>query len=86
MTTQTLTLEITEAKPGKIGAEIRGLDVNSLTSESPELELIRHLIYKNKLVVLRDQEVNAEEYVAFTRKLARPQVYFQPQYHHPNHA
>ncbi|MEQ1638822.1 MAG: TauD/TfdA family dioxygenase [Methylococcales bacterium] len=85
MTTQTIDLDIIEAKPGKIGAEIRGLDVNALTSQSPELALIRNLIYKNKLVVLRDQEVDAAQYVAFTRKLGRPQVYFQPQYHHPNH-
>ena len=85
MTTQTLELEITEAKPGKIGAEIKGLDVNSLTSQSPELAMIRNLIYKNKLVVLRDQELDEEGYVAFARKLGRPQTYFQPQYHHPNH-
>jgi taurine dioxygenase len=85
MTTQTLELEITEAKPGKIGAEIKGLDVNSLSSQSPELAMIRNLIYKNKLVVLRDQELDEEGYVAFARKLGRPQTYFQPQYHHPKH-
>ncbi len=86
MSTATINLTITEAKPGKIGAEISGLDVNELTSESVELPLIRDLIYRNKLVVLRDQELTAEGYVAFTRKLGRPQVYFQPQYHHPEHA
>jgi taurine dioxygenase len=85
MTTETLSIEITEAKPGKIGAEIRGLDVNALTHDSPELAMIRNLIYRNKLVVLRDQELDEERYVAFTRKLGRPQVYFQPQYHHPKH-
>jgi taurine dioxygenase len=78
-------IEIIEAQPGKIGAEIKGLDVNELTADSPILAKIRELIYRNKLVVLRDQEINAEEYVAFTRKLGRPQVYFQPQYHHPDH-
>lgn len=85
MITQTKGLEINEAKPGRIGAEVIGLDVNSLPENAPELALIRQLIYKNKLVVLRGQELDAERYVAFTRKLGRPQVYFQPQYHHPNH-
>jgi len=85
MTRQTLELEITEAKPGKIGAEIKGLDVNSLSSQAPELAMIRNLIYKNKLVVLRDQDLDEEGYVAFARKLGRPQTYFQPQYHHPKH-
>ncbi|WGS87066.1 TauD/TfdA family dioxygenase [Methylomonas sp. UP202] len=85
MITKSKGLEINEAKQGKIGAEIIGLDVNSLSENAPELALIRQLIYKNKLVVLRGQELNAERYVAFTRKLGRPQVYFQPQYHHPDH-
>ncbi|WFP48561.1 TauD/TfdA family dioxygenase [Methylomonas sp. EFPC3] len=86
MTTETSGLEIKEARPGNIGAEIIGLDVNELSDHAPELALIRQLIYKNKLVVLRGQELTAERYVAFTRKLGRPQVYFQPQYHHPDHA
>lgn len=86
MITKSKGLEINEAKQGKIGAEIIGLDVNSLSENAPELALIRQLIYKNKLVVLRGQELNAERYVAFTRKLGRPQVYFQPQYHHPDHS
>lgn len=86
MTTQTLDIEITEARPGKIGAQITGLDINALSAQAPELAVIRQLIYKNKLVVLRGQELTAEQYVAFARKLGRPQIYFQPQYHHPEHA
>lgn len=79
-------LEINEAATGEIGAEIIGLDVKDLNSESPELEVIRETIYRNKVVALRDQhDLTPEEYVAFTRKLGRPQVYFQPQYHHPDH-
>lgn len=79
-------LQVIDAEPGKIGAEIVGLDVNTLSDDSPELELIRDTIYKNKLVVLRHQEgLSAQEYVDFAKKLGRPQVYFQPQYHHPKH-
>jgi taurine dioxygenase len=85
MNAQTLDLEIIEAKSGKIGAEIRGLDINTLAPDAPELAMIRSLIYRNKLVVLRDQALDEQKYVAFTRKLGRPQVYFQPQYHHPNY-
>jgi taurine dioxygenase len=85
MTMPTLEIEIIEARPGNIGAEIKGLDVNTLTAQAPEIAKIRELIYKNKLVVLREQSLTAEQYVAFTRKLGRPQVYFQPQYHHPDH-
>lgn len=82
---QATNLEINEAAPGEIGAEIIGLDVRSLTSESPELAIIREVIYRNKVIALRGQhDLTTEEYVAFTRKLGRPQIYFQPQYHHPD--
>lgn len=78
-------IEIIDAKPGDIGAEIKGIDINEIESGAPILETIRQLIYRDKLVVIRDQELTADTYVAFTRKLGRPQVYFQPQYHHPDH-
>lgn len=85
MSLEVIDLVINEAKPGKIGAEIIGLDINTLSADAPELGMIRSLIYKNKLVVLRNQELDEDKYVAFTRKLGRPQVYFQPQYHHPKY-
>ncbi|TPQ24974.1 TauD/TfdA dioxygenase family protein [Methylomonas koyamae] len=85
MSVETIEIEVIESKPGKIGAEIRGLDINALSAEAPELGMIRSLIYRNKLVVLRNQELDEARYVAFARKLGRPQVYFQPQYHHPNY-
>ncbi|MES2732029.1 MAG: TauD/TfdA family dioxygenase [Bacteroidota bacterium] len=79
------TIEIKEAKLGEIGAEIKGLDVKSLTPDAPELQTIRELIYRNKLITLRGQELSPSAYVAFTRKLGRPQVYFQTNYHHPDY-
>lgn len=78
-------LSITEAAPGKIGAEVFGLDVTALTHDSPEWDMLRQLIYRNKLVVIREQfGLTEQEYVDFTRKLGRPQVYFQFHYHHPD--
>jgi taurine dioxygenase len=86
MTLELEKMEITEAMPGHIGAEIKGIDITELEAGSPVIKRIRDLLYTNKLVVLRDQDLTPEEYVDFTRKLGRPQVYFQPQYHHPDHA
>jgi taurine dioxygenase len=77
-------LSITEAAPGEIGAEVFGLDVTALTHGAPELDMLRQLIYRNKLVVIREQfGLTEQEYVDFARKLGRPQVYFQGHYHHP---
>jgi taurine dioxygenase len=80
---KTQTLEMKDAKPGHIGGEIRGLDVKSLAADAPELEEIRQAIYRNKLIVIRDQDLAPEEYVAFTYKLGKPQIYLQENYHHP---
>ena len=82
---QTTDLEINEAAPGEIGAEIIGLDVKALPPGAQEFATIRETIYRNKVIAIRGQDLSPEEYVAFTNKLGRPQVYFQPQYHHPNH-
>lgn len=77
---------ITEAAPGHIGAEVRGWDVTTFTKGCPEAEQLRQLIYRNKVVVMRDQyELSEQQYVDFARAVGRPQVYFQPQYHHPDH-
>ena len=85
-TIQQLVLTINEASPGEIGAEILGLDIRDLTADSPELATIRETIYRNKVIAIRGQfDITPEEYVAFTRKLGHPQVYFQSQYHHPEY-
>lgn len=79
-------VSIIEAAPGKIGAEVFGWDVRNFTKESSEAETLRQLIYRNKIVVIRGQkELSEQEYVNFAHAVGRPQVYFQPQYHHPNH-
>jgi taurine dioxygenase len=42
-------------------------------------------VYRHKLVVFRNQRLTNTEYIEFARGLGRPQVYFQKNYHHPNH-
>jgi taurine dioxygenase len=78
---------ITEAAPGKVGAEVRGWDVTTFTPGCPEAEMLRQLIYRNKVVVMRGQrlDMTEQEQVNFARAVGRPQVYFQHNYHHPDH-
>lgn len=78
------TIEIQDAPKGEIGGVITGIDATALAPDAPELEEIRQAIYRNKLVVIRGQDFTPEQYVAFTRKLGTPQVYFQQNYHHPD--
>jgi taurine dioxygenase len=68
---------------GAIGAEITDFDLRRTTPD--DARRIKDLVYAHKLVVLRSQTLSIGEYVEFGRKLGRPQVYFQPNYHHPEH-
>lgn len=78
-------LHVVEPAPGEIGAEVHDIDLKALPAGSPEFGAIRDLIYKHRLVVIRGQSLNEAQYIDFTRKMGRPQIYFQENYHHPDH-
>jgi taurine dioxygenase len=76
-------IEVTPPSPGDIGAMIRGLDLRDL--DAARAAEIRALVYEHKLVVFRDQHLSTSEYVAASRVLGTPQIYFQDNYLHPDH-
>lgn len=82
---QASSIEIIDAEDGKIGGQIKGVDVKTLSPDSPESRQIREAIYRNKLVTIPDQDISTEQYLGFIKAIGKPQVYFQPQYHHPDH-
>ncbi len=74
-------MKLLEPAQGKIGAEITQFDVKETTAA--DAAKFRDLVYKHKLVVFRGQSIAEEEYLAFTKKIGTPQIYFQENYHHP---
>jgi taurine dioxygenase len=76
-------MQIDLAPPGALGVAVTDLDARAVTAE--QAAAIRALVYQHKLVVFRGQELDNPEYVAFARAIGRPQIYFQPNYHHPAH-
>ncbi|OYP36084.1 TauD/TfdA dioxygenase family protein [Rhodopirellula sp. MGV] len=78
-------LRIDAPPADQIGAVISGIDVNELVPDSSEITAIREAIYRYRLVVIRGQQMNESQYVEIARKLGRPQVYFQTNYHHPSY-
>lgn len=70
-------------QPGHIGAEIWLEDPLAIDAESADA--IRALVYEHKLVVFRDIELGAPDYVRFAQQFGTPQIYFQHNYHHPDH-
>ena len=77
------TLRVELPEPGRIGAQIHGLDVATVTPSTAAE--IRRLVYEHKAVVFTGQSLSTTEYIAFARALGEPQIYFQPNYHHPDH-
>ncbi len=76
-------MKITAPPPERIGAEITQLDLREVSPQ--EAALIKQALYEHKLVIFRGQQLSLVEYIEFARKVGRPQVYFQQNYHHPDH-
>jgi taurine dioxygenase len=77
--------EITPPTKSTIGADVVGIDLNEVDAGSPEIKQLQAAIYQYKLIVVRGQKLSEQQYVDFARKMGRPQVYFQANYHHPLH-
>ncbi len=76
-------MRITEPAPSQIGAIITGVKVPVLTRG--EVDGIKDAVYRHKLVVFRDQHPGNAAYVELARLFGTPQIYFQRNYHHPEH-
>jgi taurine dioxygenase len=64
------------------GCSIHGVEVNTATS-AVIAELKEHL-YRNRLIVLKDQVVNEQQYCDFANRFGFPVPYLQDNYHHPD--
>lgn len=67
----------------RMGAEIQGLDIRTASDE--DIATIKKQLYERKLVVIRGQTPTDAQYIEFARRLGTPQIYLQPNYHHPEH-
>ncbi len=65
-----------------IGCAVRGVDAKTATPA--EMRELKDLLYKNRLVVLKDQVVSDQEYCDFAGRLGFPVPYLQTAYHHPD--
>ena len=76
-------MKLTPPDAGRLGAEFTDLDVRHLSPETASQ--LQQQLYEHRLIIIRDQKLSKQEYIEFARKLGRPQVYFQKNYHHPEH-
>jgi taurine dioxygenase len=66
-----------------MGATLEGFD-HRIASEQ-DCAKLRKLVYTEKIVVLKNQDLTPAEFVELGRRLGRIQVYYQPMYHHPEY-
>ncbi len=76
-------MKIIKPSSERIKAEILDRDI-ALVTEA-EVKMIKQLVYEHKLVVLREQNINEDQYLEFAQKIGTPQIYPQDNYHHPNY-
>ncbi|MEE6170174.1 MULTISPECIES: (3R)-3-[(carboxymethyl)amino]fatty acid oxygenase/decarboxylase [unclassified Mycolicibacterium] len=66
-----------------LGAQVTGIDPANL--DSVTRDEIRDLVYKNKLVVLKDVHPSPEEFIQLGRIVGDIVTYYEPIYHHAAH-
>jgi taurine dioxygenase len=65
------------------GCSIAGVDAK--TASPTEMTEIRDLLYRNRLIVLKDQSVTEQQYCDFAHRVGSPIPYLQDNYHHPDY-
>lgn len=71
-----------KTKKNDIGCSVYGVSANTATPV--ELSRLKELLYKNRLIVLKDQVVTDQEYCDFAHNFGFPVPYLQTSYHHPD--
>ncbi|THV29133.1 TauD/TfdA dioxygenase family protein [Glycomyces paridis] len=77
-------MEITPQETGKFGAIVTGFDAATATAE--ELQRIKDAVYADRIVLLKDQALDTGGFVGLGRALGEVETYYEPMYHHPEHA
>jgi taurine dioxygenase len=73
------------ARPESVGLGATVTDVKVPFLTPGEVEGVKEAVYRYKLVVFRDQNPTEPEYIELARLFGTPQIYFQSNYHHPEH-
>jgi taurine dioxygenase len=67
--------------PLELGCSVYGVDAGK--ASEPEISALRDLLYRNRLIVLKDQALDEQAYCDFATKFGVPVPYLQDNYHHP---
>jgi taurine dioxygenase len=65
------------------GCNIREIDANAVTPA--EIAQLKDHLYRNRLIVLKDQTLTEQQYCDFANRVGFPVPYLQENYHHPEY-
>jgi (R)-3-[(carboxymethyl)amino]fatty acid dioxygenase/decarboxylase len=74
---------VMRAEKNGFGCSIHGVDAKAATPAV--IKELKDLLYRNRLIVLKDQILSEQEYCDFAHHLGLPVPYLQTNYHHPDH-
>lgn len=72
-----------EAERLEFGCNVRGVSAADLQPQ--DMAEIKDLLYRHRLIVLKDQTLNEEQYCDFARAFGEPVPYLQENYRHPDY-
>lgn len=71
----------------KINSLCYGVSINTLdcvTASLNEVQAIKDAVYRNKIVVVKNQSLTPEQFVSFGKKFGTVREYYEKMYHHPS--
>jgi (R)-3-[(carboxymethyl)amino]fatty acid dioxygenase/decarboxylase len=74
---------VMRAEKNGFGCSIHGVDAKAATPAV--IKELKDLLYRNRLIVIKDQILSEQEYCDFAHQLGLPVPYLQSNYHHPDH-
>ncbi|OGO96414.1 MAG: hypothetical protein A3F41_03150 [Coxiella sp. RIFCSPHIGHO2_12_FULL_44_14] len=69
--------------PNGFGAEVHNFDGGRINIKTSEF--IKQMLYKNRVLILKNQFMTQYEYVVFAKQIGKPVLFIDPEYQHPDY-
>jgi taurine dioxygenase len=66
----------------KFGVVVEGFDAEKASAE--DIAELKKAVYTNKIAVLKNQDLDAHQFLALGKRLGEVREYYEPVYHHPD--
>jgi alpha-ketoglutarate-dependent taurine dioxygenase len=81
--TQEEHVQITPQAGQLMGSMVAGFDID--TAKPADIDELRGAIYEHRILILKEQHLSAEQFIALGTAMGEIEVYYEPMYHHPEH-